>query len=259
MFDIIKNSTITWIILSFCTVASLAYAIITGVKGKKRKQFTYAKKSNYIIQNKVKTIEKLDLKFDGKSIDVLTISTIVIWNSQNTEIRREDIVSEYELSINSEDNTEILDAKIIYENEPANKFSIKKLSSKKVVFDFEYVDRKEGFVVQIFHTGKSNSLKVDCKIKGGESIKQYQNISFSNNSSKVKKVRIFALIGTMLIDFLLGIASLGIIVNMSDKNEYQILKISVVVVLLFIIVFIDIYQLRKTIKSSVPSCFREYI
>lgn len=268
MFEYIKNSNIIWVILSLCTVASLVFGIISWVKSKKRKQFTYATKSNYIILNKANQIEKLDLKFDGKSIDNLTITTIVIWNSQNSEIRIEDIVTDYELTVFSKGDTEILDAKIIFESEPANKFSIIETTLQKVRFGFEYVDKKDGLVAQIIHTGKSRDINVDVKIKGGESIREYNNRQFNK---KPKGKYILSWIGTVLSE----VAYLGIIISTivslinKSNNTFIFESGSPLWLKIFLTVFLAIgfiglgfsavYEIRKITKSSVPSCFRDFI
>lgn len=268
MFESIKNSNITWIILSLCTIASLVFGIYSWIKSQKRKQLTYATKSNYIIQNNVRKIEKLDLMFDGKKINNLTITTFVIWNSQNTEIRSEDIVSDYELSISGGDEAEILDARILYESEPANKFTIIDSTSQGVRFSFEYVDKKEGFVVQLIHTGKPKDLTVTVKIKGGDPLREYVNITYKK---KPRLKYVLGWIGTVLSEICFLAIIISTIISLdNNSNTSRIvdsespLFLKIVLITFLAVGFIgvgfsSVYEIRKTIKSSVPNCFREYI
>lgn len=268
MFEAIKNNNIIWIVLSLCTVGSMAYAVFTRIKDKKRKQFTYAIKSNHIIQNSVAKIDKLDLRFNGKRIDDLSITRIVIWNSQKKEIRDNDMVSDYDLSVTIDDDFEILDAKILFEKEPANKFTIKNLQSKKINLGFEYVDKKEGVVLQIIHTGKARNLKVDCKIKGGDPIKEYTNLNYDYAS---KNRTVFGWIATALSILCYLAIMFSIIhdfINGSDASPYiksdsplwvKILMIVILVIGISGLSFSSIYEIRKVKKTSVPNQFREYI
>ena len=268
MLEAIKNSNITWIILSLCTIASLVFGIFSWIKSKKRKQFTYASKSNYIIQNKANQIEKLDLKFDGKKIDNLTITTIVIWNSQNTEIRSEDIVTDYELSLYSTGDTEILDAKIVFESEPANKFSIVDSNPKRIKFGLEYVDKKDGLVVQIIHTGKAKDINVDVRIKGGEPIREYSNMQFNK---KPKGKYILGWIGTILSEIAYLAIIISTIVSIINKSNTTIIAesesplwVKILLTIILVIGFIglgfsSIYEISKVTKAKVPSCFKEFI
>lgn len=268
MFEAIKNNNIIWIILALCTIGSLAYAVFIRIKDKKRKQFTYAIKSNHIIHNSVAKIDKLDLRFDGKRIDDLSITRIVIWNSQNKEIRDNDMVSDYDLSVAIDDDFEILDAKILYENEPANKFTIKNLHSKKITLEFEYVDKKEGVVLQIIHTGKAQNLKVDCKIKGGDPIKEYVNLNYSYASKRRTVFGWVAAALSILCYLAIMFSIIHDFINGTNTNQYiksdsplwaKILMIVILVVGVSGLSFSSIYEIRKVKKTSVPNQFREYI
>ena len=278
MFEAIKNSTVIWILLAFCTVGSLLYAIITRAKDKKKRQIAYARRSNYIVSKNKKSIEKLTLTFDGKEIDNLTVTTFAIWNAQGIEIRREDIASECKLKIESIGKADILDAEIILENEKTNKFSIVSLDNKKIVFDFEYIDKKEGVVVQVIHTGDKKDLKVNCKIKGGASL-----LPVNEKSDIIVKVakripkkcfEIVYIAITVLMNILFTISFVGLVLetmgvipekalNSSDVILIplwgKIITCVIMAVMVLIMWIISVISIRKVLNVKIPSAFRDYV
>ena len=56
----------------------------------------------------------------------------------------------------------ILEAIILAVNNNANQFVVSKKNSKNVIMKFEYLDRGEGGVIRLLHTGiSSNDLEMD--------------------------------------------------------------------------------------------------
>ena len=138
-----------------------------------RKQCFAAKYSSYeIIKQGKNTIQNLELTFSGKEIHDLTITKFAIWNCGNKVIHGSDIVPTQKLRVVADESTEILEAQIITESDGSNCFQINDKANSEVILDFDYVDSREGIVLQILHTGSIDSLKVDGKIKGGKPIKQ---------------------------------------------------------------------------------------
>ena len=52
---------------------------------------------------------------------------------------------------------------------------------------FDYVDHGDGFVLQILHTGKSQDLEFDCKIKGGSETKDRSTAKRNKKESAADK------------------------------------------------------------------------
>lgn len=195
MLENLQNSSLVWAILAICSligIPSFVFTIYTWYKGNRKKEFSFSQDSYWIVKKGKKKIEKLNLLFDGKEIDDLTITKFVIWNSGNEEIRRDDLVSEKPLAIKSIGKAQILDAQIIVYTESTNKFSITKVESKKATLDFEYVNKNDGVVVQIIHSGSQDDLLLDCKLKGGEKIREHKiESSFLRSIFTKESLRIF--------------------------------------------------------------------
>lgn len=274
MLDNLKDSFFWSAILDFATligIPSFFLAIYSLIKGKRKKEFSVSKDGYWIVKKGKKKIEKMNILFDGKEIDDLTITKFVIWNSGNEEIRREDIVSVKPLLIKNIGKSIILDASIVVESDPTNLFAIKEIEPEKVIFDFENANKSDGIVVQILHTGSSDDLICDCKIKGGEEIREHKTGNvilqyiFSNNS-----------IHTLIDDFMIGFAVFSCVflvrailaelrilpfsnTQMNKDTGQSFLLLIIYFIELIIIVALYYHKIRSIFKIGVPTKLKKYI
>lgn len=184
MLEKLMDSPIAWGILALLAIFSSIFAIYTWLAGKSRKRFSVSCKTNEIIVAGKSSIDKLDIRYDGQSISNLSSSNFYVWNSGNTVISPYDIVSSRPLCIKNTGNAKVLNAEILKCSEETNKFSLAKVTDDVVEINFEYVDHGEGLLIQILHTGASNDLELDCKIKGGKGIVDRSPIKRKNAEHK---------------------------------------------------------------------------
>jgi len=125
------------------------------------------------------------VSYKGESIKNLSVSKVVIWNNGGATISKKDIDKDEPLKIVAENNIIILDAKVIEPGNKRGKFSVSlsddrtsatisfKESSEKSHKESGYLDRYEGIIVRLVHTGTS-SAKVNTvgKIIGGLKLKR---------------------------------------------------------------------------------------
>lgn len=221
MLEKLMNNPIAWLILSLISVVSFVFGIYTWVAGKKKKEISISQESYELIRAGKKQIPKLDVIYDGVNVDNLTVTSIYIWNSGNDVINTSDIVHTKKFTISSCENTNILDAYIIREVDESNKFRIVSMDRNRMTIDFDYIDQGEGCLVQLFHTGSSQALCFDCKIKGGKKIRHcYENDGqtvpvVSNISYVFKKI-------SELIPILLAIGSCAIAPKVIQILGYEI-------------------------------------
>jgi hypothetical protein len=153
-----------------CIIAifATALAIIFYYKGKKVKLPCYAVRSSNIVSNLVSKIETLEMLYAGKPIENLTVTKLLFWNAGRDTIDYRDVASADPLRVHAKESCKILDAKILYEKKRANKFSITNSSNQSCIsIQFDYMDKDEGAVIQLIHTGKSSDdIKVTGTIKG---------------------------------------------------------------------------------------------
>lgn len=170
------QNLITWINLVSGTiigVIGIVLAIVFYRKGKEKKELSYSLRSRTLIRKKKTQFEKLSILYGDKRIDDLCVSNFTIWNSGNKTINASDMVDSKKLTITAIKDSRILDVEVIARSDETNNFSVSYSDEHTATILFEYVDMMEGVVVQIIHTGANDSLSIDCKIKGGLPVKNY--------------------------------------------------------------------------------------
>lgn len=221
MLEQLMNNPYAWTVLSILTIFSVAYAIYTYRKSKEKKEFSYSQKSSTLILKKKSKFEKLSIVYDGQQIDDLCVSKFTIWNSGNRTLNSDDMVDSKELTITAIDGNKILDTEIIICSEKTNKFSIKIIDDYTAKIFFNYVDQKDGFVMQVIHTGTSDSLQVNYKIKGGMPIKNIDNETIPKIFEKsVNKDKLYKcmLIATATMLFLILIIAIFFSIAIFSEN-----------------------------------------
>lgn len=224
MLEKLMDSPIAWTVLAILAIASFIYAIYCQHKNKEKKEFSYIQKSNSLIRKKKSKFEKLNITYNNQAVEDLCVSRFTIWNSGNKTINNIDIVETKEITISTLDDNQILDVELIACSEETNRFKIEKANEHTIKILFDYVDKKEGIVLQIIHTGTSDSLKIDCKIKGGNPIKNIVNdsvpklISTIMNREDFEKTIMFAT--CIAIAFLLIVATIYTIAIFNTELQH---------------------------------------
>lgn len=207
MFELLNKAmenSLIWAVLAIITVISLLFTVYTYVTNKKRKLFSVSCASYELLKQGQSEIEKVSIMFDDQPINNLTISNYAIWNSGNTLINGTDIVDTQRLRLISDDETKFLEAKIVSEVETSNKFRIIEQLDNEILLDFDYVDKNEGIVIQVIHTGEKDSINAQCKIKGGKPIKTYtfSQKKRNTNTAQKKLIKLFFPIYLIVVMFL---------------------------------------------------------
>lgn len=175
MLEKLMESPFAWAFLSIITIVSLGYSMICNHRNKEKLEFSYCLKSNSLIRKKKSKFEKLSIEYDGQQIDDLCVSKFTVWNSGNKTINCTDIVESKELTVSVNNECRVLDVELIACSEKTNNFLVEIEDEHTVKIPFEYVDKKEGVVIQIIHTGTDEDIQIDCKIKGGKPVKNIVN------------------------------------------------------------------------------------
>ena len=228
MLEKLMDSPIAWTVLAVLAVLSFFYAIYCQHKNKEKKEFSYLKQSNNLIRKKKSKFEKLSVSYDGQKIEDLCITKFTIWNSGNKTLNDVDIVKNKELTIATCDDDKILDVELIICSEETNEFRIVKIDERTVKIMFDYVDKKDGVVIQIIHTGTSDSINIKCKIKGGNSLKSNVNDAsmkiFKKVFTKVDIDKFFVVFACILIVFTLFLAGVFTIAIFNEQLQSLIIS-----------------------------------
>jgi hypothetical protein len=135
--------------------------IFAYIKQRRVKRLSYSVQSTSFIRDYKSTIPRLDVTYDGRTIQNLTITTFLIWNSGTETIDNADIANADPLQFIPDEDSTILYCEVAAMSLPANRVSI---TSNKLSFD--YLDKDEGAVVKILHTGISSSVQFFGTLKG---------------------------------------------------------------------------------------------
>src|SRR3989304_1944385 len=142
------------------------------------KEPVYSIKSNNLISGSASTLLNLYIAYKGYQVENLTVSKILFYNRGAETIHRQDIETINPIRFSSE-ICKVLDASILQANNPSNNIRVHYDPSNKNVFlDFDYLDKNQGAVIQIIHTGLSSEyLELNGDIKGVSKITEISEYS----------------------------------------------------------------------------------
>lgn len=243
IFNNLKENPYLWIITTLLGLIAAIISIYTWFDRKKKKEISYYKNSYKIIDIGQVLTSSLKLLYKEKEIKDLVITKYAIWNSGDEVLNSSDIVVSKPLQINIDnEDAKILDAKIIQRTDECNNFLIEEQEEKYIKIKFDYIDLKDGIVIQIIHTGEKNILGVDCKIKGGKKIK-WLNENPTEDDIKRKNVKAYLSIILSLISSC-ATCIMGAIILQRIQNKAIYL---IIIILMFFSMLNTGFQLLDTV------------
>ena len=169
--ELLTTSNIVGILGLFITLIGTVIGVYSLVKTKKEISFDrYGYK--FIDKETKKSIEKLKVEYDGISVDDISISKVNIFNSGNTTINNEDIAKADPIVISIKNGENILGYNIIHRGTLANSTDLSKNKNGDIVFNFDFLDRNDGILLDIIHTGITDDIEITGTIKGSKGIKE---------------------------------------------------------------------------------------
>jgi hypothetical protein len=96
------------------------------------------------------------VEYDGKSVARLSLSQIIVWNDGEAAVRGQDIVDNDPLRFCFGNNAEILSVEIEKMTRKANGFAVNVHLDQSgcVVCTFGFLDRNDGALIRVLHTGQ---------------------------------------------------------------------------------------------------------
>lgn len=151
-------------------LAGLIAGYIFHRKSIRIKQLLYSLKTDNLIKDNVAQLSGLVITCNGQNVKSLSASNIVIWNNGSETIDSRDIVKSNPLRIHAGKEVLILDAKITKASNSSCQLVVNvSADGQHALIAFEYLDREQGGIIQIVHTGLTSSdLLVVGDIKGAK-------------------------------------------------------------------------------------------
>lgn len=218
-------STNPWLIVlsAIVTILSFLAAIFLYFKAKKVKKPRYAIRSINFLKDSANKIEGLQIMYSSQPVQNVTITKVAFWNDGNETINGNDIANADPIEIRLKEGFMILESKIIYEKNNANLLTIQKAENDTILYiKFDYLDRGEGAVIQLLHTGNSSEdVIISGTIKGvGKVVNNSRNLYgnlFFNNKTIVDRI-----LAEKIIKFITII--MGTIMTLAGIFEPKLLK-----------------------------------
>lgn len=151
--------------------AAIAFAISFGLFqwGRERRRVRYTLRSLRIIEeNPSPGLEDMHIIFDGERIPRLTKSIIAFWNDGNKSIRGGDVVALDPMRLLLPTHGKVLRIRLLRVTRDVNGFVAIKRPGKEneVLFEFDYLDAKDGATIEILHTADRSNLQISGTIRG---------------------------------------------------------------------------------------------
>lgn len=216
MIELILNNPFLQLIIVIVTVVGLPCTLYFGLRNPSKRQFSCETNFSSIIKSGQNALTKLNILYENNPITSVSSSIFTLWNSGKIDIRSSDMAIGKELKIIGNDQTKILDARVLKMSDESNAFFIKKIENNEVEISFDYVNENEGVVIEVIHTSNQDALDIDCKIKGGKLLKRTSERVFFNSINRVfwqgmskiafARINLFLIVAIMLFALLLTVS-----------------------------------------------------
>jgi len=240
------------IIGSAIGIAGIILAIYTHIVKIKGRLVYWEKSLKLIGKNEYLIPDEVTILFDGKKVETLSKTIIIFWNSGKEIIRGGDIVPSHEPRIFFDKDIKVLSAKVVKCTEKTNEFNVKINHElpNEAICTFNYLEPKDGAVIELMHTSKDlSSPNIKGKIKGvPKGILNYGYFTFLRKkcriSEETRKLFWFFLFGSLIM----------LLVGVLFYTKYEeLLQISAMVIILSLIYGIpSVYVLWATWNHYPP-------
>ncbi|KAF5083117.1 hypothetical protein DSECCO2_93170 [anaerobic digester metagenome] len=140
--------------------------------------------SYIVIDKKIITILKsyiplIKILINDNEVLQLTETKFAIWNDGFYPIRRNDVVESDPIKIKPNENVKIISSEISYFKNKNSDVNLKNNGEDYLEITFNYLNRGDGFILKLLHTGNSyQDIPISGSIIGGEIKKKEKRIVY---------------------------------------------------------------------------------
>ena len=142
--------------IAFGIIGILATAYF-AIRFSEKKDPRYFIRSGFRAFSSPETPDNIQILFNGKAVPRVSSTVIWFWNDGRKPIMANDVPASQPLRINVRDEStpdvEILDVVVRKSTRSSIAFTARKLESSMVEFGFDFLDCKDGAVIEVLHTG----------------------------------------------------------------------------------------------------------
>lgn len=239
----------------------LIIAFVFYLMARTRSRINYQTSNLQIIGNvSLNLPQDFGVMLAGEKIENLHKSQIIFWNAGTTTIHERDIVQEDPLKVVFSPHTKIFDINVGAVSREVNKFIVNRNESNEneIILTFNFLDKKDGAMIEILHTESSIEPKITGSVKGlVDGIRHKGQIEYLNFNKRESWIIFIVKLGVPLIASL-AIAGLVMFLIMFLKDSINEMSkvgsyISVVIGLYipFLLFFNNFAFFRKKFPRSI--------
>jgi hypothetical protein len=163
-----------WLNLIFLVlaIASIVLSVSLYIKSRRTRKPVFNIRTFGLLGRKLRQLDDIVITYHGRQVDNLALTKVAFWNKGTETIRWEDIAANDPIRVEIAENATVLHAEITYVRRAVNGFNISVDNDKRVVMiGFDYADRNDGIVVDIYHTSQlPGAVHVLGTVKGAPSL-----------------------------------------------------------------------------------------
>lgn len=111
--------------------------------------------------------QEVEIRFRGQVVDRLTKTLLIVWNGGKALLRGVDIVADDPFRAEFSKDAQVLQVRVLKTTRVTNKFSARRdFEANRVLFEFDYLDPRDGAVVEILHTDEKRYPQLAGTIRG---------------------------------------------------------------------------------------------
>lgn len=154
-------------------VGLLAGLVVTGVMyliTRRRTSVGYVHLGEHLLGSASDALPSgIVVQYNGMSIPRLTKSILIFWNTGENTVRGSDIVEKDPLRLHIGDDGKILSISVIRTSRSVNEFCLAPtpgLKANEAAITFDFLDAKDGVVVEILHTSTDRKPSIKGTLRG---------------------------------------------------------------------------------------------
>lgn len=232
-------------------VLGVMVPVLLYYKSVRVRQPKWVAQSSNLVRGFQGKIDQLEILFAGRKIANLTVTRVVLWNDGKETVRREDIAATDPVVIQTKGDARLLDCRLLAANSPTINASLAMPDDTHLTVEFDYLDHRQGLVIQVLHTGLgSEDVEVLGTVKGGGPFApQPQLVNPLDDSTRVTLFgRKIAVTGPIMFVFM-GFCLVSIVVY-NWKGHAAPVGLSIIS--LVIMVVLARYLLDGVMRSTLP-------
>lgn len=154
-------------IMAFVSCFGVFVTVYTVFKAWRFRRISY-RRCNILLCGNGISFNNIQVKIKEKKKKNINIARYAIWNSGTKYINDFDLAKAAPLCLEGKNATKVFGARIVDVTDPTNDFRCYMQDDRKVVIDFDYMNKGDGLVIEILYSGNIDDIVFTGRIKGGK-------------------------------------------------------------------------------------------